>query len=159
MSQLTTASFDRIYENSTVWIGKSEVLRIDKVTADLAVAARIIPLASTLEVSLPNNFTVNEIGDYSVDLLWSDSLGHPRSCSLLREFSTNCKSGYIQQGKRCVKLCDADYIPRGKECEEAANTEAGVNMQVILGVGIGIVLALCAALLLFLIHKNPKVGT
>ena len=153
MSQLTTDSFDPINESSTVGIGRSEVLRIDRVSANLKVRARLIPLASTREVALPNTFAIGEVGDYSVNLLWTDSLGNPNSCTLLQQFSISCKSGYILQGKRCVTLCGSDYIPRGKECEE------GANMRVILGVGIGIVLALCSCLLLFLIHKHPKVRT
>ena len=138
MYRLTTDSFGHIYENVTVEIGKNQVLRIDKesgsadrVSANLEVTARIIPLASTWEVSLPNNFTINEIGDYSIDLLWSDSLGHPGSCSLLREFSTICKSGYIRQGKGCVKL----------------NKEEDVNI----GLAIGAVLSSVMLLLLILL--------
>ena len=154
-----TASSVPVEENAEVGMAKSEVLQIDKLQ-DMpknGVQARLTPLKSTTEAELPAEFSISEVGGYSVDMLWTDVHGTHQSCTLLQRFNMTCdsKEGYFQQGPICVKRCESGYIPQSNECEAGASTDDG-HLNLILGGLIGAVAAACVGRLLFLIRKHPQ---
>ena len=94
---------------------------------------------AAIGASLAASIPINAVGSYRVELLHSN-MGPARTlCSLFERLHVDCNAeeGYFQDRSGC-KL------------------KSETRLQVVMGVCIGAVLAICVGILAFLVRRNPK---
>ena len=125
-------------DNVAAEIGEAATLTVDLSPADehrTDLRYRYLPLKNVQERQVSEELKVDKVGYFGLELVDNTT---QQSCKLLSRLRLSCGEGF--------------ELGNENKCERKSNT----NLQKIMGIGIGVVLALLVGLLLALVRKNPK---